>query len=167
MTDHHDFHFDDDFSGGEFHHDDQPQFEDTPPDHLDHLDDFGHESHADTPIEEHHVPTTDDDHVVVADDHHDPDAHQADDDPAPDLFPPPVDVGDLPEPVDGFPWTDAATLGTPDMGTHDDLQPVDPHELAEYAGTEIPPGADPWAVLADSDDPATSTLARFFHDTAE
>jgi hypothetical protein len=182
MTDHHDFHFDDDFSGGELHHDDQSPFDDPLPDHLDHFDDFGHDPHADTPLdthldthvdthlEEHHVPTAADDHLV-ADDH---DTVAPHDD---DLFPPPVDVGELPEPVDGFPWTDAATLGTPDIGTpdigtpdigtHDDPQPVDPHELAEYAGTEIPPGADPWTVLADSDDPATSTLARFWHDTGE
>jgi hypothetical protein len=167
MTDHHDFHFDDDFSGGEYHHEDQSPFDDPLPDHLDHLDDFGHDphvdTHVDTHLEEHHVPTADDDHLAADD--HDTVAHE-EDDPA-GLFPPPVDVGDLPEPVDGFPWTDAATLGTPDIGTHDDPQPVDPHELAEYAGTEIPPGADPWTVLADSDDPATSTLARFWHDTTE
>jgi hypothetical protein len=167
MTDHHDFgdhHFEDDYPGGEFHHEEPVNFEE--PEHLDHFDDFGHEAHephVDTPVEEHHIPTTEDVHIV--DDHHDTALHQ-EDDPA-DVFPPPVDVGELPEPVDGFPWTDAATLGTPDLATHDTLQPIDPHELAEYAGTEIPPGADPWTVLADSDDPATSTLARFFHDTTE
>jgi hypothetical protein len=163
MTDHHDVgdhHFDDDYSGGEFHHEETPSYDE--PDHYDHFDDFGHEPHVDTPIEEHHVPTTDDVHVV--EEHHDvTDTYQ----PPADVFPPPVDVGDLPEPVDGFPWTDAATLGTPDPIAHDGLDPVDPHELAEYAGTEIPPGADPWAVLADSDDPATSTLARFWHDPTE
>jgi hypothetical protein len=80
------------------------------------------------------------------------------------VFPPAVDVGPLPEPVDGFPWIDTGSLGIVDpatihTATHD---PVDPHELAEYAGTELPPGVDPWAALADSDDPATSTLARWW-----
>lgn len=167
MTDHHDFgdhHFDDDYSGSgdEFHH-----FEPPPDDHFEHFGETGHdEAHWETaePHAEHHEPLPEDDHaVVVADDHHD---LAPADDPA-DVFPPPVDVGELPEPVDGFPWTDAATLGTPDLGAHDTTQPIDPHELAEYAGTEIPPGADPWAVLADSDDPATSTLARFWHETTE
>lgn len=187
MTDHHDFgdhhyddhHYDDDYGRPDLHHDDQP-FDDLPDhldpldpldplDHPDHLGDFGHDPHHDTPAEiEHHIPTTDD--VHIAEEHHDTSTHDTStyDDPAPaDVFPPPVDVGELPEPVDGFPWTDAATLGTADLTTHDTAQPVDPHELAEYAGTEIPPGADPWAVLAASDDPATSTLARFWHDTAE
>jgi hypothetical protein len=186
MTDHHDFgdhHYDDhhydDYDRPDLHHDDQP-FDDLPdhdlPDHPDPLDhpehhaDLGHDPHHDTPPEtEHHIPATDDAHL--AGQHHDGQHHDTttyDDDPAPaDVFPPPVDVGELPEPVDGFPWTDAATLGTADLTTLDTTQPVDPHELAEYAGTEIPPGADPWAVLAASDDPATSTLARFWHDTAE
>jgi hypothetical protein len=167
MTDHHDFgddHHFEDFPVHDFGHDEPQHYDDGDliPDHFEHFDDPGHfddaghfahetaEPHAETPVEEHHDTT-------------------AVDDPAPaDVFPPPVDVGDLPEPVDGFPWTDAATLGSPDLAVHDlaghdTVEPVDPHELAEYAGTEIPPGADPWAVLADSDDPATSTLARFWH----
>jgi hypothetical protein len=78
-------------------------------------------------------------------------------------FPPAVEI-DLPEPVDGFPWIDTGSLGVVDptvlAGTH--LEPVDPHELAEYAGTELPPGADPWATLAESEDPATSALARWW-----
>jgi hypothetical protein len=32
---------------------------------------------------------------------------------------------------------------------------------AEYAATDLPPGVDPWAALADSDDPATSALAAY------
>jgi hypothetical protein len=35
-------------------------------------------------------------------------------------------------------------------------------ELAGYAGEVPPDGADPWAALAASDDPATSALARFW-----
>ena len=38
----------------------------------------------------------------------------------------------------------------------------DPAELAEYAAEDLPPGADPWAALAGSEDPATSALARFW-----
>jgi hypothetical protein len=79
-------------------------------------------------------------------------------------FPEPLDIGPLPEPVDGFPWTDPATLGgsggaeppAPPAG------PPPPADLAEYAGEELPPGADPWQALAASDDPATSALARFW-----
>jgi hypothetical protein len=36
-------------------------------------------------------------------------------------------------------------------------------DLAAYAGEELAPGVDPWATLADSDDPATSTLAKWWH----
>jgi hypothetical protein len=79
------------------------------------------------------------------------------------VFPPALDVGPLPEPVDGFPWIDTGSLGLVDPATvHSGVDPVDPHELAEYAGTELPPGADPWATLADSDDPATANLARWW-----
>jgi hypothetical protein len=181
MTDHHDFgDHHDDYQGGEHHQHDEPlgfdepsQFDDDPG-HYD--DDPGHlpgdhypvADHHDAAEPEHHevAPTADDLHV--ADEHpHDNAATITDEHPDPaDVFPPSVDLGDLPEPVDGFPWIDTAALGTPDGAGHD-FPPVDPHELAEYAGTELPEGADPWTVLADSDDPATSTLARFFHDTTE
>jgi hypothetical protein len=77
-------------------------------------------------------------------------------------FPPALDV-DLPEPVDGFPWIDTATLGAGDpAGFVPPVEPVTAEELAAYAGVEIPPGADPWAVLAASDDPATAALARWW-----
>jgi hypothetical protein len=171
MTDHHDFgdhdfdhRFDhDDYQQPDFHHDDQPTFDE--PEHPGHLDEPEHSPWHEPEIHHEPTPTTEDVHVVDETGHHDTALY---DDPAPaDVFPPPVDVGALPEPVDGFPWTDAATLGAADFSAHDTTLPVDPHELAEYAGTEIPPGADPWTVLADSDDPATSTLARFFNDTNE
>jgi hypothetical protein len=75
-----------------------------------------------------------------------------------------VDVGELPEPVDGFPWIDTGSLGAVDPATiTEHTDPVRPEELAEYAGEQIPPGADPWATLADSDDPATSALARWWN----
>ena len=182
MTDHHDFgdHHDDYAGGDHQHHEDLPYGYDEPgheaygPDDHDSWltpehDDHGlYETHpADTPVVEHH------DTAAAPDDPHLPDAHldhtTVDDaypDPA-DMFPPHVDVGALPEPVDGYPWIDTATLGTPDLHVTDDHTPVDPHELAEYAGTDLPPGADPWTVLAASDDPATSMLARFWHDTTD
>ncbi|MFY1670694.1 hypothetical protein ACN27G_12110 [Plantactinospora sp. WMMB334] len=76
------------------------------------------------------------------------------------------ELGAPPEPVDGFPWTDPALLGTPVDASAATLPGPDgtvgPEELAGYAGTELPTGGDPWAALAASDDPATSTLARFW-----
>jgi hypothetical protein len=121
----------------------------------------------------------------------DPDAvpeHDLNDADAP--FPPPVHVGALPEPIDGFPWIDTGTLGVtpadPDAGPPIpagldgasldganldganldgaglDGAGVDSAELAAYAQTDLPPGVDPWAALAESDDPATSALARWW-----
>ena len=95
----------------------------------------------------------------------------ADPDAVPDLdqgslFPPLVDVGPLPEPVDGFPWIDPGSLGLYHAGL---VEPVaaDPvavpaEELAAYAAEDLPPGVDPWAALAESDDPATSALAKWW-----
>jgi len=125
--------------------------------------------HEDTPAFEHHD--------LDQADHADPvDGHEsavgADPDALPDhagadtVFPPAVDVGPLPEPVDGFPWIDTGSLGVIDTSVLHDApvhdEPVDPHELAGYAGVDLPPGADPWAVLADSEDPATAALARWW-----
>jgi hypothetical protein len=77
-------------------------------------------------------------------------------------FPPALDV-DLPEPVDGFPWIDTATLGAADpTGFLPQLENVTADELAAYAGIDIPDGADPWSVLAASDDPATAALAKWW-----
>ncbi|MEU4428603.1 hypothetical protein AB0F81_48965 [Actinoplanes sp. NPDC024001] len=79
------------------------------------------------------------------------------------LFPPALDVGELPEPVDGFPWIDTATLGAPDpSGFTAPVEAVSADELAAYAGVEIPEGANPWEVLAADEDPATSALARWW-----
>lgn len=80
------------------------------------------------------------------------------------LFPPVVDVGPLPEPVDGFPWIDTGSLGLVDAGVIDPgaLGAVPAEDLAAYAAQDLPPGVDPWAALADSDDPATSTLAKWW-----
>ncbi|GAB1691770.1 hypothetical protein [Krasilnikovia sp. M28-CT-15] len=79
------------------------------------------------------------------------------------VFPPVLDVGPLPEPVDGFPWIDTGSLGLVDpAAVHLPTEAPDPAGLAAYAATDLPPGADPWAALADSDDPATSALARWW-----
>jgi hypothetical protein len=83
------------------------------------------------------------------------------------VFPPVVDIGPLPEPVDGFPWIDTGSLGLYHSGPVDaagaaGAEPVPAQDLAAYAGEELPPGADPWAALADSDDPATSALAQWW-----
>jgi hypothetical protein len=69
--------------------------------------------------------------------------------------------------VDGYPWTDPASLGAGDAPIPDPATPpADPPpvtDLFEYAGEEpAPDGADPWTALAASPDPATSTLARFW-----
>jgi hypothetical protein len=168
MTDHHDFgdhHYDDDplpFDDHAYHEEPQP-FEDP----HDDLPDFsGHEvvhEPDDAPYEHAEVSPleTYEPHVLPAD------AGNPDltDYPV-EVFPPSLDVGELPEPVDGFPWVDSGSLGLADIaaavheaGTTD---PVQPHELAEYAATDLPPGADPWAALTASDDPATGALARWW-----
>jgi hypothetical protein len=74
------------------------------------------------------------------------------------VFPPAVDVGPLPEPVDGFPWIDPATLGDPSAALTDlsPTDPADPSDLTAYAALD--PGADP----AASDDPANAALAKFW-----
>ncbi|MEV4627202.1 hypothetical protein AB0J90_13015 [Micromonospora sp. NPDC049523] len=82
------------------------------------------------------------------------------------VFPDAFDAGAVPEPVDGFPWADPATLGDadtpPDPATTAWTGAPEPAELAGYAAEEVPPGEDPWTALAASDDPATSALARFW-----
>jgi hypothetical protein len=90
-------------------------------------------------------------------------------DPAVADFPPPLDLPDRPEPGDGYPWSDADTLGDPGTGAGwpQPLEPVDAApplaDLLSFAGVD-PPGAgvDPWAALVDSDDPAVSALARWW-----
>lgn len=85
-------------------------------------------------------------------------------------FPPAVDVGPLPEPVDGFPWIDTGSLGLYHSGLDAaalaepaGTEPVAAQDLAAYAAEELPPGVDPWAALAESDDPATSALAKWWN----
>ncbi|GIM94932.1 hypothetical protein [Paractinoplanes toevensis] len=165
MTDHHDFadHFGDD------HHDPLPFDDHQVDDHVP-WDDHQVEvpGHEDVPFDDHHVEYAGEDHPAA--ELPTPEADTTPDLPEAELsdsvFPPAVDVGELPEPVDGFPWIDTGSLGLADIqaalhetGTTD---PVQPAELAEYAGTDLPPGTDPWATLAESDDPATAALAKWW-----
>ncbi|GLY03035.1 hypothetical protein [Actinoplanes sp. NBRC 101535] len=79
------------------------------------------------------------------------------------MFPAAVDIGELPEPVDGFPWIDTATLGIADPGGFTaPVETVTAQEVAAYAGVDVPDGADAWTVLAAAEDPATSALARWW-----
>lgn len=104
----------------------------------------------------------------------DPDLHGDDGWPEP-LFPEELHLDSPPEPVDGFPWSDADVLGGPDhslSAAYDPAvytDPADPSDLAGYdAGTDaghgadVPAGGDPWSLLLNSDDPATSSLAGFW-----
>ncbi|HKT02753.1 MAG TPA: hypothetical protein VJT31_24750 [Rugosimonospora sp.] len=79
-------------------------------------------------------------------------------------FPPPLELEHPPEPVDGYPWSDPASLGhAPATGPdpYGVTGAAHPDELAAYAGL-APSGGDGWAALLGSDDPATSTLARWW-----
>jgi hypothetical protein len=163
MTDHHDFGFD---------HGDEPlPFDDHDQDHLSGYEDHSvPEEHGLYEVPDWHEPA--DSHVAEL---HEPEPHEPEEplgeiaepqeltDTAPaveDVFPPALDVGDLPEPVDGFPWVDTAVLGAGDP--HDDapeLEPVGAEELAAYAGQD--PDSS-WETLAGSDDPATAALARWW-----
>jgi hypothetical protein len=82
------------------------------------------------------------------------------------VFPDALDLGGVPEPVDGFPWADPAILGDADAPLPDPATVYagtpEPAELAGYAAEETPPDGEPWTALAASDDPATSALARFW-----
>jgi len=77
-------------------------------------------------------------------------------------FPPHVDLGDLPDPVDGPPWTDATLLGgepLADLAQHAGLP--SPADLLGYAGIDVG-HADPWAALRAAEDPAANALARWW-----
>ena len=141
---------------------------------------LGHDG-GDDPLsydeDHHHVDTADPAGDAPAGDPHeaafgtDPDTDPTADDPAwhETHFPEDLQLSDPPEPVDGFPWTDADVLGGPD---HDLSAAYDPATtdhpapdvtgLADYAGQQLPPGTDPWSLLLGSDDPAASSLATFW-----
>jgi hypothetical protein len=104
-------------------------------------------------------------HLVGADpdlpaEHHD--LHDGD-------FPPPLDLDHRPDPSDGYPWADPGTLGDPGLDHGADPAAVASYggapagDLLAYAGMDLPPaGADPWQHLLGSEDPATSSLARWW-----
>jgi len=83
-------------------------------------------------------------------------------------FPPPLDLPDRPEPVDGYPWSDPATLGDTGTGWPEPVDSPDSpgsppmDDLLSYAGMDPPATGDGWAALVDSDDPAVSALARWW-----
>ncbi|AEV85229.1 hypothetical protein ACWT_4209 [Actinoplanes sp. SE50] len=150
--------------GGFDHHDDGgdhhlPDFDDShdlPAGHdlTDMSDLHDQHDHDDPGHDDAHHDDAQHDIAEIPDTHHDPVALTDD-------FPPHLEVGELPEPVDGFPWTDAATLGHAAAYTPT-TDPVDPHDLAAYAGLDVPEGSDPWTALTASDDPAISALARWW-----
>lgn len=142
--------------GGFDHHDDVPDFSD---------------SHDMPDLHDMHTPELDDhhddyEHPEVQ--HHDAD-HETDTPEISETHETLPVVDDFPGPGGRrpartrrrLPWVDAATLGAP--GNYDSPDdPVDPHELAAYAGIEVPDGADPWTLLSASDDPAVAALARWW-----
>ena len=164
---------------GLLHHDDDGYFDDGGGGELghdaglEHAGDPGHdaglepsapETH-DTPAwEEHPLDTAEEpQHIVGADLDALPEPDAAE---AVTTFPPVLDVGPLPEPVDGFPWIDTGSLGLVDPAAVHTAAPgaVSPAELADYAGADLPPGEDPWAALAGNDDAAISALAKWWND---
>ncbi|CAM3559563.1 hypothetical protein [Stackebrandtia soli] len=78
-------------------------------------------------------------------------------------FPPELDIDPRPEPVDGPPWSDAGLLGTTTdpaidhvwNASYDSVDPSDLHALDGGAGSD-------WDALLTSDDPAVSSLARWW-----
>jgi hypothetical protein len=159
MSDHHDFGDHDDFPIFEEHHepghDELPAFEDQ------------HETYE--PGDDHYEPPVIEEHPFEEPHVEEPmlEEHAAAviEDPV-EVFPPALDVGELPEPVDGFPWIDTGSLGVVPAAAMQEQtpDPVRPEELAEYAGVDLPEAQDPWAALAGSEDPATSTLAKWWQE---
>jgi hypothetical protein len=76
------------------------------------------------------------------------------------------------EPTGGEPWTDASLLGAPSgdpiagESRNEQVGGDAAQDLLAYAGED--PGVDenPWTTLLSSDDPATSTLARWWQPPA-
>ena len=99
----------------------------------------------------------------------DPDADPLADDESwqQDPFPQALDM-DAPEPVDGMPWSDPAVLGDGEGGelpsaTAGAEGSPPASDLYAYDGSEPPAdGSDPWGSLSRTEDPATSSLARFW-----
>jgi hypothetical protein len=138
---------------------------------LEHGGDFDADQHDLGAADQHDLGTdTDTDaahpgHLVGADpdlpaEHHD--LHGGD-------FPPPVDLDHRPDPSDGYPWADPDTLGDPGLDHGSGTSALASYggapagDLFAYAGMDpAPAGTDPWQHLLGSDDPATSSLARWW-----
>jgi len=140
---------------GDHHHDVAPGDHDGQPDPAaDHADGHAYE------VNDGHGDATGD-HLVGVD----PDLDHRADDPGwhDDPFPPELHLDATPEPVDGFPWIDPASLGGHDVDdyTHSPAG-AESLDLAHYSGIDIPDGTDPWTALFGSEDPATSSLAQWW-----
>ncbi|MBT8224067.1 MAG: hypothetical protein KJO75_01000 [Dactylosporangium sp.] len=132
--------------------DDPPQ-DDPPEEHL------GFDT---TPADpEPHTPDPEPEPLVGAD----PDLSPHTDDPTWEElpFPEPLDLNP-PEPVDGLPWSDPNLLGQPTAQSPwpPPTAAATPNDLAAYLGDDLGDDPDPWGRLQASDDPATSTLARWW-----
>jgi hypothetical protein len=132
----------------------------------------GHDDPTDVSDVVHHDDGAPFDHTdppVGADPDVDP---RADDDWHDPTFPPTLDLAEAPEPVDGYPWSDADLLGHgfdgdpggPYEAGHYEAAWHQPEigDLYAYAGEEQASGVDGWQALLGSDDPATSSLARWW-----
>ncbi|MGH3729409.1 MAG: hypothetical protein ACRDTU_11765 [Micromonosporaceae bacterium] len=120
----------------------------------------------------HDAPVADDTYAPDATVGTDPDTNPLADNEAwgGDPFPEALDLEEPPEPVDGMPWSDPALLGDAadgdgslgdPAGTDAGAPPVS--DLYAYDRGQPPAdGTDAWGSLADSEDPATSSLARFW-----
>ena len=192
MTDHHDFGFHDDHHDPEPFPVDQPDQVDHGDDpwggdwHGDPHESWSHEEQPDQPWSpdathgDGHHGDDGDPHPAHGDGHHgdQPTPHPDEQDGTAGaespvhadplaVFPPTLDVGPLPEPVDGFPWIDVHSLGDAGpVGPYEPHEPVAAQDLAGYAGVELPADADPWQALVASDDPATEALARWWQQQA-
>jgi hypothetical protein len=131
--------------------------------HLEHLEHLERTGGADA-VEAADVAAADP--PVGADPDLDPHGDDGDDG---EPFPEPLALGEPPEPVDGFPWTDPQLIGGDGVEPLTDLaEPAGgngappPEELFAYAGEDPPRGEAGWGELMASPDPATSALARFW-----
>src|SRR6266540_351065 len=125
----------------------------------------GHEPLPDDTFgDQHDEPYDLGDHLVGTD----PDLDTGADDPGwhDTAFPPPLGWDQVPEPVDGFPWSDPDLLGQeladPAAQLPGEYGAPPVSELLEYAGQDAAAGEDPWAQLMGSEDPATGALARWW-----
>lgn len=119
-------------------------------------DGFGHDG-PNLPDDGYEAVSVDHEAVVGADPDIDPGA-----DWSPADFPEQLDFA-APEPVDGYPWSDPSAVAAPGTGDDPAAGPdaaPPAQELLDYAGADG--AADPWSALVGSDDPATSSLGRWW-----